>query len=175
VNHDSEDYDNLIDLGLDDLGDRVIMNKEVYESDFAVMIGHCPGKSLRRLLRRLQAPRDRHHPLALHREHHNPEVMHRPDFMPAHEQPHAHQVRPHRHAHGEVHGEEVLLRATRCWTPKANQIAVFSGYAKEIQPLAWAVANQRTYAKWATRSTTSWCSACRRPSTTATAWAPTRS
>jgi nickel-dependent lactate racemase len=43
VNHDSEDWDNLVDLGYDELGDRVIMNKEVYESDFAVLIGHALG------------------------------------------------------------------------------------------------------------------------------------
>ena len=33
VNHDSEDWDNLIDLGYDELGDRVIMNREVFNSD----------------------------------------------------------------------------------------------------------------------------------------------
>ena len=30
ANHDSEDWDNLVDLGYDELGDRVIMNKEVF-------------------------------------------------------------------------------------------------------------------------------------------------
>ena len=30
VNHDSEDWDNLVDLGYDELGDRVIMNREVF-------------------------------------------------------------------------------------------------------------------------------------------------
>ena len=43
VNHDSEDWDNLIDLGWDETGNRVIMNKEVYESDLAVLIGHTLG------------------------------------------------------------------------------------------------------------------------------------
>ena len=43
VNHDSEDYDNLVDLGYDEMGSRVIMNKYVYEADYAVMIGHAMG------------------------------------------------------------------------------------------------------------------------------------
>ena len=30
-----------------------------------------------------------------------------------------------------------------------RQIAIFSGYGKEIQPLSWAVADQRTYIPWA--------------------------
>lgn len=41
--HDSEDWDNLVDLGRDDLGNRVIMNKEVFEADLAVSIGHTLG------------------------------------------------------------------------------------------------------------------------------------
>lgn len=43
VNHDSEDWDNLIDLGHDELNDTVIMNREVFESDLAVLIGHTLG------------------------------------------------------------------------------------------------------------------------------------
>ena len=43
VNHDSEDWNNLVDLGCDELGDPVIMNKEVFESDLAVCIGHTLG------------------------------------------------------------------------------------------------------------------------------------
>ena len=38
VNHDSEDWDNLVDLGYDELGDRVIMNREVFESDKPVLV-----------------------------------------------------------------------------------------------------------------------------------------
>ena len=40
INHDSEDYDHLVDLGTTDRGDPVLMNKYVYESDVAILIGH---------------------------------------------------------------------------------------------------------------------------------------
>lgn len=43
TNHDSEDYDNLVDLGCDEMGNKVIMNKEVFESDFPILIGHAMG------------------------------------------------------------------------------------------------------------------------------------
>ena len=43
VNHDSEDWEYLVDLGYDELGDHVIMNKEVFESDLPVLIGHTLG------------------------------------------------------------------------------------------------------------------------------------
>ncbi len=43
VNHDSEDWDNLVDLGYDKMGNRVIMNKEVFEADIPILIGHTLG------------------------------------------------------------------------------------------------------------------------------------
>ena len=43
INHDSEDWDHLVDLGRTDEGDPVIMNKYVYDSDVAILIGHVQG------------------------------------------------------------------------------------------------------------------------------------
>lgn len=40
INHDSEDYEHLVDLGTTDRGDPVLMNKYVYDSDVAILIGH---------------------------------------------------------------------------------------------------------------------------------------
>ena len=42
-NHDSEDWDNLVDIGKSDLNDPVIVNREVFESDLTVLIGHTLG------------------------------------------------------------------------------------------------------------------------------------
>lgn len=43
TSHDSEDYDNLVDIGTTPRGDRVIMNKAVYDADVAILIGHTQG------------------------------------------------------------------------------------------------------------------------------------
>ena len=43
INHDSEDYDHMVDLGTTDRGDPVLMNKYVYDSDVAILIGHTQG------------------------------------------------------------------------------------------------------------------------------------
>ncbi|MEG2117404.1 MAG: lactate racemase domain-containing protein, partial [Clostridia bacterium] len=43
MNHDSEDYDHLVDLGTTERGDPVIMNKYVYDADVVIMIGHTQG------------------------------------------------------------------------------------------------------------------------------------
>ena len=43
LNHDSEDYEHLVDLGKTEQGDPVIMNKYVYDADVAILIGHVQG------------------------------------------------------------------------------------------------------------------------------------
>ncbi len=49
INHDSEDYEHLVDLGTTDRGDPVLMNKYVYDSDVAIY----PGQPLWGIFRRL--------------------------------------------------------------------------------------------------------------------------
>ena len=43
INHDSEDYEHLVDCGRTDRGDPVFLNKYVHDSDVAVLIGHTQG------------------------------------------------------------------------------------------------------------------------------------
>lgn len=43
ISHDSEDYEHLVDLGTTRRGDPVLMNKYVYDSDIAILIGHVQG------------------------------------------------------------------------------------------------------------------------------------
>jgi nickel-dependent lactate racemase len=149
VNHDSEDYDNLIDLGLDDLGDRVIMNKEVYESDFAVMIGHVLANPYGGYSGGYKHPVTGISHWRCIGEHHNPEVMHRPDFTPTTTK----SLMRAKFDHIGMRMEEAMGKKFFCvdavLDTKARQIAVFSGYAREIQPLSWEIANRRTFARWA--------------------------
>jgi nickel-dependent lactate racemase len=149
VNHDSEDYDNLIDLGYNDLGDRVIMNKEVYDSDFCVLIGHTLGNPYGGY-----SGGYKHCATGITHwrsigEHHNPEVMHREDFIPTT----THSLMRKKFDHIGMHMEKCMGKKFFCCDAVldtyANQIAVFSGYARDIQPLCWEIADKRTYAKWA--------------------------
>ena len=44
VNHDSENWDNLVDLGSEEqYNARVIMNKTVFDADVAILVGHALG------------------------------------------------------------------------------------------------------------------------------------
>ena len=82
VNHDSEDWENLVDLGYDELGDCVIMNKEIFESDLAILIGHVLGNPYGGYSGgyKMAATGITHWKSIA--SHHIPEVMHRSDFTP---------------------------------------------------------------------------------------------
>ena len=82
INHDSEDYDNLVDLGKTSSGDPVIMNKYVYDSDLAILIGHTQGNPYGGYsggYKHCSTGITHWKSIA---SHHVPKVMHRPDFVP---------------------------------------------------------------------------------------------
>ncbi len=149
VNHDSEDWSNLIDLGYDELGDPVIMNREVFESDLAIMIGHVLGNPYGGYSGgyKMVATGVTHWKSIA--SHHIPAVMHRPDFTTVH--PHS-QMRDKFNAIGQHMEKKMGRKFFMCdavLDTNARQIAVYSGYGAEIQPLSWEAANQRTYVPWA--------------------------
>jgi len=149
VNHDSEDYDNLIDLGYDELNDHVIMNKEVFESDLTVAIGHTLGNPYGGYsggYKHVATGITHWKSIAAH---HVPAVMHRDDFTPVSGQS---LMRKKMNAIG-IHMEKKMGRkfflCDAVLDTYGRQIAVYSGYGKEMQPLSWKIADRRTYIPWA--------------------------
>ena len=147
--HDSEDWDNLADLGYDDMGNRVIMNKEVFESDLAISIGHTLGNPYGGYsggYKHVATGITTWESIACH---HVPEVMHRKDFTPV---SHHSLMRRKFDAIGQ-HMEKRMGR--KFFTIDAvldshqRQIAVFAGDTEQLQPISWEVANKRTYVPWA--------------------------
>jgi len=148
-NHDSENWDNLVDLGVDPMGNRVIMNKKVFEADIPILIGHTLGNpyggysgGYKHCVTGITHWRSIG-------SHHNPEVMHRDDFTPVS----THSLMRNKFDSIGMYMEEKMGKKFFCCDAVVdtymNQIAVFSGYAKEIQPLSWEIADKRTYVKWA--------------------------
>ncbi|MCL4394886.1 MAG: lactate racemase domain-containing protein [Chloroflexi bacterium] len=149
VNHDSEDWDNLVDLGYDELGDRVIMNREVFESDLAILIGHVVGNPYGGYSGgyKMVATGLTHWKSIA--SHHIPAVMHGPDFTPVS----SHSLmRTKMNAIGQYMEKRMGRRFLMCdavLDTQARQIAVFSGYGAEIQSRSWQVANARTFVPFA--------------------------
>lgn len=149
VNHDSEDWENLVDLGYDELGDRVIMNKEVFESDLAILIGHVLGNPYGGYSGGYKMASTGITHWKSIASHHIPAVMHRADFTPV---SNTSTMRKKFDAIGMHMEKEMGRKFFMCdavLDTNQRQIAVFSGYGKEIQPESWKVANKRTYIPWA--------------------------
>lgn len=149
VNHDSEDWDNLVDLGCDELGDPVIMNREVFESDLAVCIGHTLGNPYGGYsggYKHVATGITHWRTIA---SNHVPSVMHRPDFTPVSSKSLMRQKFDAIGQHMEKRMGRKFLLCDAVLDTKARQIAVFSGYGKQMQPLSWEVADKRTFVPWA--------------------------
>lgn len=149
INHDSEDWDNLIDLGYTERGDAVIMNKDVYDADLAVLIGHALGNPYGGY-----SGGYKHSATGITHwksiaAHHVPHVMHRGDFTPVSSKSLMRTKFDEISQHMEEKMGKKFFVCDAVLDVHARQLAVFTGYAKEIQPLAWEVADKRTYTPWA--------------------------
>lgn len=149
VNHDSEDWDNLIDLVYDELGSRVIMNREVFECDLPILIGHVLGNPYGGYSGgyKMAATGITHWKCIA--AHHIPDVMHRDDFTPVS----VHSTMRRRMDAIGQHMEKCMgkkfFMCDAVLDTRQRQIAVFSGCGEDIQPVAWRVANQRNFVPWA--------------------------
>ncbi|MDO4432179.1 MAG: lactate racemase domain-containing protein [Aerococcaceae bacterium] len=149
INHDSEDYDHLVDLGRTPQGDPVIMNKYVYDSDLAIMIGHTQGNPYGGYSGGYKhAATGITHWKSI-ASHHVPKVMHRPDFVPVNNSSMM------RHKFDEIGSYMEQCMGKKFFVcdavldTKSRQIEINTGAADAVQEKAWVVGNQRTYVPFA--------------------------
>ncbi len=149
ISHDSEDPDNMVDLGFTQRGDAVWMNKMVYEADLPILIGHVQGNPYGGY-----SGGYKHSATGITNwksiaTHHVPSVMHRADFTPVN----GGSLMRDKFNEISMHMEEKMGHPFFCCDAvldsKSRQIAIFSGYAKEMMPLSWKIADKRTYVHWA--------------------------
>jgi lactate racemase len=149
VNHDSEDWDNLVDLGYDELGDRVIINREVFESDLPILIGHVLGNPYGGYSGGYKMASTGITHWKSIAAHHIPGVMHRPDFTPVSPRSLMRDKFDAIGQHMEARMGRKFFMCDAVLDTQARQIAVFAGHGAAIQPLSWQVAHRRTYVPWA--------------------------
>lgn len=149
TSHDSEDYEHLVDLGITDRGDPVLMNKYVYDADLAILIGHVQGNPYGGYsggYKHCATGITHWRSIA---SHHVPKVMHRDDFTPVSTK----SLMRTKFDEIGMHMEKCMGRKFFCCDAVldtySRQIAIYSGYAKEMQPVSWEVADKRTYVHWA--------------------------
>lgn len=152
VNHDSEDWDNLVDLGKDADGNRVIMNRQVFESDLPIFVGHALGNPYGGYSGGYKHCATGITHWRCIASHHVPEVMHTPDFVPVRSDSTMRKKMDSIGMHMEKEMGKRFFTCDAVLDTKMCQIAVFAGYTKEIQPLSWQIADRRTYVPWAKRT-----------------------
>ncbi len=145
INHDSEDYDNLVDLGCDEDHNPVIMSKYVYEADLTICIGHTLGNPYGGYSGGYKHTATGITHWKSIASHHVPDVMHRDDFTPVNSKSLMRSKFDSISMHMEKKMTNKFFMCDAVLDTKARQIAVFSGYGKEMQPLSWEVADKRTY------------------------------
>ncbi len=150
ANHDSEDHDNLVDLGYEEkFHSHVVMNKQVYDCDLAVLIGHTLGNPYGGYSGGYKHCATGITNWQCISAHHTPEVMHRQDFVPVSSKSLMRQKFDAIGQHMEKCMGKKFFTCDAVLDSKQRQIAVFTGDATLIQPLSWEVADKRTYVKWA--------------------------
>lgn len=148
INHDSEDYAHLVDLGTTQRGDPVLMNKYVFDADVAVLIGHTQGNPYGGYsggYKHCATGITHWRSIA---SHHVPQVMHRPDFTPVSGSSLMRTKFNEIGMYMEARMGKKFFCVDAVTDTRSRQIAVFAGYAKEMMPLSWAVADKRTYVHW---------------------------
>ena len=149
INHDSEDYDHLVDLGVTERGDPVLMNKYVYDSDVAILIGHVQGNPYGGYsggYKHCATGITHWRSIA---SHHVPSVMHRKDFTPVSSSSLMRTKFDEIGQHMEKSMGKKFFCCDAVLDTKSRQIEIFSGYAGEMQSLSWKVADKRTYVHYA--------------------------
>ncbi|MDD2407135.1 MAG: lactate racemase domain-containing protein [Sphaerochaetaceae bacterium] len=150
VNHDSEDWDNLVDLGKEKQYDaHVIMNKEVFDADVAVLIGHALGNPYGGY-----SGGYKHCATGITHwkcigAHHTPAVMHRDDFIPVSTNSLMRSKFDAIGQHMETCMGKKFFVCDAVLDTYQRQIGVFAGQADMVQKASWEVADKRTYVHWA--------------------------
>ena len=149
TSHDSEDYEHLVELGCTERGDRVLMNKYVFDCDIPILIGHTQGNPYGGYsggYKHCSTGITHWRSIATH---HVPDVMHRKDFTPVS----SHSLMRSKFDEIGMHMEKKMGHPFFCcdavldtWS---RQIEINSGYAAVMQPHSWIMANKRTYVPFA--------------------------
>ena len=128
TSHDSEDPEHMVDLGTTRRGDPVLMNKYVFDCDLPILIGHTQGN-----------------PYGGYSGGHKPCA----DFLLVS----GTSLMRTKFDEIGMWMEEKMGHPFFCCDAVldtySRQIAIFSGYAKEMMPVSWEIADKRTYVPWA--------------------------
>lgn len=144
VVHDAEDPEGIVELGTDEFGDVVNVNRRVAEADAAILIGHVLGNPYGGYSGGYKMCTTGLTTWRSIRCHHTPATMFRPDFLGAH---HTGRMRDQFDAIGQAiergMGKPFFV-VDAVLGAQAQVLAVYAGRADEVQQASWPLADERT-------------------------------
>lgn len=144
VNHDSEDPEGIVDLGYDEFGNRVEINRDVYESDLTIALGHCQGNPYAGMSGGAKSVATGLTTWRSISSHHVPETMWRDDMVPA---SHESLQRKQFHSIVEKIEEEMgnkIMFVDGVLGSNAQILGEYAGTWEKVQEESWELADKRT-------------------------------
>lgn len=142
--HDAEDPDGIVDLGEDEMGNVLQINRRVAEADLTVLIGHVLGNPYGGYSGGYKMAVTGLTSWPCIRSHHRPATMHRHDFLPA-------STNSHMRKQFDSIGQTIEKRLGKRFFAvdavlgtQAQVLDVFAGALDEVQRASWPLAEQRT-------------------------------
>lgn len=145
VNHDAEDPEGIVQLGFDEMGNSVCVNRDVYEADLAIMIGHVQGNPYGGYSGGYKMCVTGITDWKSIRSHHTPHTMHRPDFVPVNVEHSL--MRKQFDSIGRAMEKGMGKRffcVDAVLGTNSQVLGVFAGTPDEVQQASWPLAQRRT-------------------------------
>lgn len=144
VNHDAEDPAGMVLLGQTEHGDHVDFNRDAFEADLTIMLGHTMGNPYGGYSGGYKMPCTGFTSWRSIRCHHTPATMYRDDFVPVTTESHfRHQLRSiGRKVESEMNKDFFLVDAVL--NGRSEQMQVVAGAPDEVERATWPKASTRT-------------------------------
>ena len=144
-NHDAEDPDGVVQLGRDEMGNAVCVNRDLYQADLAIMVGHTQGNPYGGYSGGYKMCVTGVTDWRSITSHHCPATMHRGDFVPVNTEHSL--MRKQFDTIGQAMergmGKRFFLVDAVLGT-SAQILAVYAGDAVAVQQASWPLARRRT-------------------------------
>lgn len=144
VNHDAEDPEGMVDLGESELGDPVVVNRAVVESDLTVLIGHAAGNPYGGFSGGYKMPATGLTSWRSIASHHAPRSLYRDDFVPVSSRS---RFRDQLAAIGrtiESRMPQPFFSIDAVLDSQSRQLGVRAGRIPDVERATWPLASERT-------------------------------
>ena len=144
VNHDAEDPDGMVDLGLSELGDPVQVNRAVVDSDLTVLIGHAAGNPYGGFSGGYKMPATGLTSWRSIASHHAPRSLYRDDFVPVSARSRFRDQLTSIGQAMEAQMPQPFFSVDAVLDSQSRQLGVRAGRIADVEQATWPLAGQRT-------------------------------